>query len=225
PGAPEYQLSTGFPMNTSLYYEAIGIFRDEAHVESYPHWDGARPGDIIFRDVNEDGTIDANDRVRNEYNTLPRFTGGLNLGLQFKGFDLSVLFQGAAGVNRYVYTPSGEWGNFLTDFYENRWTEDNPDATYPRTFNRDEEYWRNQGNTFWLQNANYVRLKNLQFGYNLPSGLTERFGMQNVRIYVGGFNLLTYSPGVKDFDPESDNAGGTNYPLQKVVNTGINVTF
>lgn len=225
PGAPEYQQSTGKPMNTNLYYEAIGIFRDEAHVESYPHWDGARPGDIIFRDVNEDGVIDGNDRVRSEYNDLPRFTGGVTMGLQFKGFDLSVLLQGATGAVRYTYTPSGEWGNFLSDFYENRWTEANPNAEYPRTFNRDEEYWRNQGNTFWMQNANYLRLKNLQLGYNLPAGLTERFGMQNLRIYVGGFNLLTYSPGVKDFDPESNNAGGTNYPLQKVVNTGVTVTF
>lgn len=225
PGAPEYQQSTGKPMNTGLYYEAIGVFRDEAHVESYPHWNGARPGDIIFKDVNEDGVIDANDRVRSEYNSLPRFTGGITMNMQYKGFDLSVLFQGATGAIRYVYTPSGEWGNFLTDFYENRWTEDNPNAEYPRTFNRDEEYWRNQGNTFWMQDADYVRLKNFQLGYSIPTNLSERFGMQNFRVYVGGFNLLTYSPGVKDFDPESDNAGGTNYPLQKVVNAGVTVTF
>ena len=225
PGAPEYQQSTGRPMETNLYYQATGVFRDQAHVESVPHWDGARAGDVIFADVNNDGIIDANDRVRHDLNSLPRFTGGVTMNLQFKGFDLSVLFQGAAQAVRYVSTPSGELGNFLKDFYDNRWTEENPDAAFPRTFNRDEEYWRNQANTMWLQNADYVRLKNLQFGYSLPEGLTSRIGLQRVRAYVGGFNLLTYSPGVKDFDPESDNAGGTNYPMQKVVNTGLSITF
>lgn len=233
PGVPDYQLSTGRPMNTSLYYQAIGVFRDEAHVESLPHWDGARPGDVIFQDVNGDGVIDGNDRVRNEYNSLPRFTGGITMNMQYKGFDLSVLFQGAAGAITYINTPSGEWGNFLTDFYENRWTEENPVSEYPRTFNRDEEYWRNQQNTFWMKKTDYIRLKNLQFGYSLPQSLTERVGVSNLRIYVGGFNLLTYSPDLQDFDPESgdpnnpNNAGtnGTSYPLQKVVNTGISITF
>jgi TonB-linked SusC/RagA family outer membrane protein len=225
PGVPEYQLSTGKPMETELYYQAIGIFRDQAHVESMPHWDDAREGDVIFEDVNGDGVIDANDRVRSDLNTLPRFTGGMTLNMQYKGFDLSILFQGAAQAIRYVNTPSGEWGNFQREFYENRWTEENPNAEYPRTFNRSEEYWRNQRNTLWMQRTDYVRLKNLQLGYSLPEGLTSRIGMQRVRAYVGGFNLLTYSPGVKDFDPESDNEGGTNYPLQKVVNTGVMITF
>jgi TonB-linked SusC/RagA family outer membrane protein len=225
PGAPEYQQSTGRPMNTGLYYQAIGIFQNQDHVDSYPHWDGARPGDIIFKDVNEDGKIDANDRVRSEYNSLPRFTGGMTMNLKYRGFDLSVLFQGATGAIRYVYPPSGEWGNFLKDFYNNRWTEANPTASYPRTFNRDEEYWRNQGNTFWMQKTDYVRLKNVQLGYNLPASLTKVLGMQSLRVYVGGFNLLTYSPGVKDFDPESESANGTNYPLQKVINGGVSFNF
>ena len=225
PGAPEYQQSTGSPMNTDLFYEAIGIFRDQDHVESMPHWADARPGDVIFKDVNGDGEINALDRVRNQYNNLPRFTGGVSLGMQFKGFDMSVLFQSALGAVRYIKTPSGDFGNFTRDFYENRWTPENPDADQPRTFNRDEEYWRNQSNTLFLQKTDYVRLKNLQIGYSLPLALTQKWGMENIRFFVGGFNLLTYSPDVKDFDPESDNVQGTNYPLQKVVNTGLTVQF
>lgn len=78
PGVPEYQKSTGQPIGAGLYYEAIGIFKSQEEIEAYPHWAGARPGDIIFKDVNEDGQIDGNDRVRNSRSRTPRFTGGLN---------------------------------------------------------------------------------------------------------------------------------------------------
>jgi TonB-linked SusC/RagA family outer membrane protein len=226
PGSPEYQLSTGRPMNTGLYYESIGVFRDQAHVDATEaKWSDARPGDVIFKDVNNDGKIDGNDRIRIEKNDLPRFTGGMNLNLQFKGFDLAVLFQAATGAVRYLNTESGEIGNFTKDFYDNRWTPQNPNASQPRTFNRGDEYWRNQSNTHFLQNTDYLRLKNLQFGYNFPVGMTQKIGMQGLRVYVSGFNLLTFSPGVKDFDPESNSSNGTNYPLQKVANGGLTVTF
>ena len=232
PGAPVYQQSTGKPIptdpnnpNNDLYYQAIGIFKDSASVDAYPHWDGARPGDVIFEDVNNDGVIDANDKVRNDKTNMPRFTGGISWNLQFKQFDLSVLFQGATGAVRYIYTESGDIGNFLKDYYDNRWTPENPDATYPRTFNRDEEYWRNQRNTFWLHNTDYLRLKNLELGYNLPAALNERLGIQALRIYVSGFNLLTWTPDLKDFDPEQDNSSGQSYPVQKVVNAGLSLTF
>jgi TonB-linked SusC/RagA family outer membrane protein len=225
PGAPEYQRSTGMPVFADLFYQADGIFRDKAAVDAYPHIDGARPGDIKFKDVNGDGKIDNDDRVRNDKTDLPRFTGGVSMNLAFKGFDLDVLLQGATGAVRYVSTPSGDFGNFLKTYYDNRWTEQNPNGSFPRVYNRDEEYWRNRQNTFWLQNADYLRLKNIQLGYTLPATFTNKFGTQGVRIYVSGFNLLTYSPGVKDFDPESNNREGTNYPLQKVVNGGISLKF
>jgi hypothetical protein len=213
-------------MNTGLYYESMGVFRDQAHVDATEaKWSDARPGDVIFKDVNNDGKIDGNDRVRIEKNDLPRFTGGMNLNLQFKGFDLAVLFQAATGAIRYLSTESGEIGNFTKDFYDNRWTPQNPNASQPRTFNRGDEYWRNQSNTHFLQNTDYLRLKNLQFGYNFPVGMTQKIGMQGLRVYVSGFNLLTFSPGVKDFDPESNSSNGTNYPLQKVANGGLTVTF
>jgi TonB-linked SusC/RagA family outer membrane protein len=232
PGAPEWQRSTGNPMNTGLYYRAAGIFRDQAHVDATPaKWANARPGDVIFEDLGgpegkgPDGKIDSYDRIRIDKNDLPRFMGGLTANLQWKGFDLDVLVQTATGAVRYVSTESGEIGNFTKDFYDNRWTPENPNATQPRTFNRGDEYWRNQANTQFLQNSDYVRLKNLVLGYTLPGVLTKRVGLQSVRFYASAFNLLTYSPGVKDFDPESNNSQGTNYPLQKVVNGGLTLTF
>src|SRR5699024_4566083 len=89
PGTPEWQKSTGKPIDSGLYYEAIGIFKDQVAVDAYPHWAGARPGDIIFKDVNGDNVIDGNDRVRNDKSRTPRFTGGLNVDLGYKDFDLS----------------------------------------------------------------------------------------------------------------------------------------
>ena len=92
-----WQTITGRPHDTRLLYNAIGVFRDDAAVNAYPHQPGARPGDIIFEDVNNDGVINPDDRIRMENNTIPRFQGGLTLDLQYKGFDFNLLFQGAAG--------------------------------------------------------------------------------------------------------------------------------
>jgi hypothetical protein len=208
-----------------LFYQAIGIFRDQAAVDAYPHITGARPGDIIFKDVNGDQKIDANDRVRNYKNNIPRFTGGITMNLQVKGFDLAILFQGATGAVRYTQTESGEIGNFLKDFYDKRWTPENPDASGPRTFNRDNEYWRNNRNTYFLNKTDYFRLKNLQLGYSIPASLLERAKIKGFRVYVSGLNMFTYTPDLEDFDPEMDNQNGQGYPLQKVLNGGLTLTF
>ena len=95
PGAPDYQLSTGRPIDSELYYQAIGVFENQEALDDYPHWTGARPGDVIFKDVNNDGVIDANDRVRNDKNRFPTFTGGVNIDLAYKGFDLKPAFSGS----------------------------------------------------------------------------------------------------------------------------------
>ncbi len=222
PGIPDYQRSTGRPMGSSLYYEAIGIFKDAAAVEAYPHWAGAIPGDVIFKDVNEDGKIDGLDRVRNEFNNMPRFVGGASINMQWRQFDLAMLFQGATGSQQYISAESGEIGNYYKDFADNRWTPENTDASYPRTFNRDEEYWRSQGNTFWLRKTDYLRLKNIELGFNLPSKASKKLGIEGLRLYVNGLNLLTVD-NAKIIDPEVES--GTSYPLQRVINGGLTLTF
>ncbi len=222
PGIPEYQRSTGRPMGSSLYYQATGIFNNQGEIDAYPHWAGAQPGDVIFEDVNDDGVIDGLDRVRNEKNYLPRFIYGATLSLGYKGFDLAVLIQGASGSAQYIGVESGEIGNFYQVFAENRWTPENTEATYPRTWNRDEEYWRSQGNTFWLYKTDYLRLKNFELGYTLPSGVSQTLGIEGIRFYVNGINLLTMSK-QKLIDPEVES--GTSYPLQRVVTGGITLTF
>jgi hypothetical protein len=224
-GAPAYQRTTGFPIGSSMYYRAIGIFRDQAAIDKYPHISNARPGDIIFEDYNGDGKIDNNDMVRIYRNDIPRFTGGITANLQYRGFDVSVLIQGATGAVRYISTESGEIGNYLQSFAENRWTPSNPDAKGPRTFNRTNEYWMQRGNTHWLMSTDYIRLKNFEVGYTLPAALTSKANVQAFRVYVNAFNFLTYSPGMKDFDPELGNGNGQGYPLQKILNFGASLTF
>lgn len=229
-GAPDYQKTTGYPINSSLYYKAIGIFHTQADVEKYPHWSNARPGDVIFEDFSgpngkPDGKIDGWDRIRIYRSDIPRFTGGLTGNLQYRGFDLSLLVQGASGAVRYISTESGEIGNFLQSFAQDRWTTANPNASGPRTFNRGNEYWVGQANTYWLLKTDYIRLKNVELGYNLPSSLTSKAGIQNFRVYMNAYNLLTYSPGMKDFDPELGTGSGQGYPLQKVINFGASITF
>lgn len=234
PGIPEYQKSTGNPMNARLYYQAIGVFKDQAAVDAYPHWKNARPGDIIFEDVNKDGVIDGLDRVRSKKTTIPTFTGGFNLDLQYKNFYTSILFQGAAGAERSYVTFSGEAGNFLYNDIKDRWTPENPSSTHPRTWNRNLEYWMTDGepnNTYWVRSSDYLRLKNIEFGYNVPTDFLKNIGIQNMRIYASGQNFLTFT-GMNDFDPESPdiavgsiNVNNEVYPLNKTLTIGLTVTF
>jgi TonB-linked SusC/RagA family outer membrane protein len=222
PGIPDYQQSTGRPMGSTLYYQAIGIFKDQAQVDATPHWAGAMPGDVIFKDVDGNGKIDGLDRVMDDHNNLPRFIYGFTGDLKYKGFDLSLLVQGATGAMVYLGVESGEIGNYYKEYAVNRWTPENTVTSYPRSWNRDEEYWRSQGNTFWLQNMNYIRLKNLELGYNLPASVNQTLGITNLRLYVNGQNLLT-SAKQKFIDPELQ--AGTDYPLQRIITGGISLTF
>ncbi len=223
PGIPEYQQSTGRPMGSELYYEAIGIFETQADVDASPHWNGAQPGDVIFDDVNDDGAIDGLDRVRNERSRLPRYTGGLSASISYNNFDISILLQGAAGGQVSIQgVESGEIGNYYDEFASNRWTPTNPSSEYPRAWNRDNEYWRSQDNTFWLLNTDYIRVKNFEIGYNLPASAMSSLGIAGFRIYANGLNLLTFDK-AHLIDPELNR--GVDYPLQRIVNLGLTVTF
>jgi len=224
PGAPDYQMSTGHPMFTSLYYQSLGIFETQADVEAYPHWTNARPGDVIFEDVNDDGVIDGLDRVRMNKTDFPTFQGGIDIILQYGQFDLTILLQGAAGAVQYVDTESGEIGNFLTYYSDDRWTESNPTGSTPRTWNRDEEYWANYDNTFFLRSTDYIRLKNFELGYNFSDSFCRSIGVEGIRFYINGMNLAMIDK-FKVFDPETNNRSGQGYPLNRTINGGITLIF
>ncbi len=233
PGLPPWQRSTGMPMCVSvsscpssdgLLYHAIGIFKDSAAVAAYPHWPGARPGDVIFEDVNRDGKIDALDRIRTDKTGDPAYTLGLRLGAQVKRFDVAVLFQGALDAVQYFITESGDIGNYTEDFAANRWTPQNPNATGPRAFNRQDEYWVSNPNTYFLRDASYMRLKSVEVGYHLPAPMAARMGVRDVRAYASGYNLLLLDQ-FKVVDPETRDSNGQYYPQQRVFNVGASVTF
>ncbi|SHF48009.1 TonB-linked outer membrane protein, SusC/RagA family [Fodinibius roseus] len=235
PGAPEWQRSTGAKMETDLYYVSDGIFQDQAEVENSPTFnDDVRPGDIIFKDVDGDGEITADDRVRVERNDIPEWTGGVTFSGSYKQFDFTAFFQGAAGASQYIQTESGEFGNYFAEFAEKRWRPDpenpmqmHPDQDYaegPRAFNRVEEYWIANQNTYFFRKTDYLRLKTLEVGYNMPADLTSSIGIRNMRIYLNGFNLFTWDS-FNLMDPESDNDSGAYYPQKRVFNAGISLTF
>jgi TonB-linked SusC/RagA family outer membrane protein len=229
PGAPEWQKSTGRAINAGLYYNYDGIFRDQAEIDAntidYSDITGnLRPGDMKYQDYDGDGKITPNDRVRRDMNNIPTFQGGVNFGFNYKSFDLSILFQGAAGAEQRVGTDeSGAIGNYLIDFYENRWTVDNPSSEYPRITDRSDQYFSNN-NTYWLRSTDYIRLKNVELGYNFPTVWTEKASISSARIFLSGQNILTWSKN-KVLDPESDNALGQYYPQARIINAGIMVSF
>jgi hypothetical protein len=241
PGAPEWQRSTGkaIPSNVNdpnqangtLLYQYDGIFATQEEItENKIDYSGVgasllRPGDMRLKDIDGNGKIDANDRVRQDKNNIPRFQGGLNAGLRYRNFDLTVLFQAATGAQIFLQTESGTIGNFLEWSYNNRWTVDNPSTVHPRTVDRSNQYFSN-GTSYWLKSTDYIRLKNLELGYTLPTGLTNRIGLSNLRVYVNGLNLATYAPDMKGlFDPEAASSSAQYYPQSRIVNTGLTVSF
>ena len=229
PGAPEWQKSTGRAINAGMYYIYDGVFKDQAEIDAntidYSDITGnLRPGDMKYQDYDGDGKITPDDRVRRNKNTVPTFQGGLNLGFTYKNFDLSILLQGAMGAETRVGTDeSGAIGNYLLDFYENRWSIENPSSEHPRITDRSDQYF-SYNNTYWMRNTDYLRLKTLELGYNAPTEWTKKFGVSSARIFVSGQNLLTWS-GMKIYDPESTNAIGHYYPQARLINSGIMVSF
>ncbi len=216
PGIPEYQQSTGKQISTALRYEAIGIFKDQAAVDAYPHWKDAKPGDIIYKDVNDDKVIDGKDLVRQEKTSIPTFNAGMSIDLAYRNVYAAILLQGAAGATRTFSHRVGFAGNYRMSDINGRWTADNPNATKPAIW--DEGTYYNSDNTYWERNNDYLRLKNIEIGYNLNTIK----GIDGIRIYFSGVNLLTLTK-MTDYDPES--TGEWNYPQNKLFNFGLSLTF
>ena len=241
PGAPEWQRSTGKPIpsnvndpnnaNGTLLYQYDGIFSTQAEIDANKlDYSGVgasllRPGDMKLKDINGDGKINGDDRVRADRNNQPRFQGGLNASVRYKGFDFSILFQASTGGQIFLQTESGTIGNFLKYSYDHRWTVDNPSTVDPRIVDRSNQYFSN-GTSYWLKSTDYIRLKNVEFGYTLPGTIANKVGLNNLRVYVNGLNLATYAPAMKGlFDPESTSGSAQYYPQARIINTGLSVSF
>jgi TonB-linked SusC/RagA family outer membrane protein len=224
----------GLPYNSFYGYKAVGIFQSQAQVNSSPSQAAISPhtgpGDLIYADVNGDGKIDANDRVYLG-NNFPKVTFGLNLNASYKNFDLTAFFQGTAGVKNMlgdnilgqISTSNGK----PTAALLNSWTPTNTAAAYPRVLiDYSENDPASNPSSFWVRNASYVRLKNLQVGYTLPQQWANDIHIKKLRIYYSGQNLLTITQFYKWVDPEAPMMeGGSTYPQVKINSIGLNATF
>lgn len=203
-------------------FNADGSLKDGIAV---PHYGRVAPGDIKYVDQNDDKIIDSNDSYPMGYSVLPEWNYTLRLGMQYKGFDLDVFFQGVAnrdvylnGSSIYSFKNNGNASTLALD----SWTPENTDATYPRlsTNNFDNNY---RTSTFWKRNGNYLRLRNVQLGYSLPANWMRSIKLSNVYLYINATNLLTFSHLDGLGDPEMGNL--LNYPLMKTYNVGLKIAF
>jgi TonB-linked SusC/RagA family outer membrane protein len=228
PGAELYQLATGRPIGSSLYYNAIGIFRDEAHIDSYPHLLNAQPGDIIYEDTNGDGEINSRDQIRENMTNIPEIVYGLTANFAYKGFDLSVLFQGQENAKQffgsYFTVMNYSLGNFAVWRANDHWSPENTDATMPRPDNSNTNN-NTLTSTQWLINAGFLRLKSLELGYTFPKSLCDKVGMQNLRISVSGHNLFLIYDHMKEIGLDPEASDYWYYSQQRVWNIGISLTF
>ena len=225
---PSYQRQTGHPIGSFLLYQAVGLYQDSATVNHTPHPLGSGPGDIRYKDVNGDGVINALDKVRTNLSYIPEIMYGFSGGGRYRSFDITVFFQGQAAAQAMLQ-PGGL--NMAQQFYNGRWLAPG-DNKYPRTFNgpTNATYGSNTyQSTFWLLKDGFLRLKNVEIGYNFPSrGILSKANISTARLYVSGNNLFSIDKWGPSFDPEAPNGTSTSgryYPQQRVLNVGLNVTF
>jgi hypothetical protein len=218
---------TGYQMNEWFGYKALGIFTSQEEVDSYAKLNPKTGiGDLKIEDVNGDGKITAADRQRLGSSNA-RFPYGFQLELSYKNFDFSTFLQGVAYRKAYMSSVALPINGTLETAQEqhlDRWHYDGT-SWIPGQFPKMRvASFNNQFSSFWLQNAAYLRMKHIQLGYSLPKELTERLRMERLRVYASGENLFTLTK-ITGYDPEAPDGSGNFYPLARVVNLGINLTF
>jgi len=232
PGAPEYQRMEGKSIGGYLVYKYAGVFKDQEDINKntidYSGVTGTLiPGDMKFEDVNHDGKINGDDQVRLDQNARPTFNFGATFEARYKGFDFFMLFQGATGAAIRIQTESGDIGNYLKYFNDHRWSIDNPSSVDPRLASRGDTYYTggNYGfNTYYLFDKNYIRLKNIELGYNFTPKVLDKVRISALRIYINALNLFTIDKN-KIYDPEATAESGVYYPQARVLNAGLTLTF
>ena len=239
-----YQMRTGRRVGQFFGLLSNGFYNSWEEINALDRpvssWNGNRlqPGDIRYVDVNKDGKIDMYDMVPIGYSPTPEIIYGFSAGFNWRGFDCSALFQGASHVS-IKYFGRALWPfinahNSAKTLILERWTQDRYDRgekiSFPRlsmspSRDTDNNY---QDSDFWIRNANYLRLKNLELGYTFNKKQLKALGLESLRVFISGTNLFTWTD-VIDLDPEAPSRGGATeintYPLQKIYNMGINIQF
>jgi TonB-linked SusC/RagA family outer membrane protein len=240
---PDYLKLTGKEEGVLEGFIALGLYQTQEEIDNSAKLESGRPrpGDIKYLDRNGDGVITyEQDRGYVGKSAYPKFTGGLSFYGEWKGIDISFLFQGALGRDialTGVYPGVGMDNSLFTKtFYhtsntplylvENSWTPDNPNAIFPRLSIAPPGNNNAYSSDFWYRSGDYLRLKSLQVGYNLPKKWLSAVGIEGLRIYVEGQNLLTFSELTKyNIDPEQPGVSNGYYPQQRIFAGGIKLTF
>ncbi len=241
PQPHDYLYQTGNPVGQPFGYIFEGFFTDTINtsevdvdgndVDGYADQAGFRyPGDVIYEDLNGDNKIDDLDRRPVGHSTIvPEYNFGLNLYFKWKGFDISATVSGVKNTSRilpsYFREPfGGQNRGLFTYLYDGRWTEETANtAIYPRfSMASGDNNYRNSD--LWIVDASYIRLKNVEVGYTITSPLFQQMGLSNIRIYVNGYNLFTWSD-FSYFDPESRPGSSGLYPMTKLYNVGLKFNF
>lgn len=222
----------GYPINSYYAYRWDGFFQNESEVTNGPHLDGITPkaGDIRYLDKNGDGVIKEDDDRFVLGNRFPRFLYGFNYAANWKGIDFSMFWQGVGerkvwlrGESVEAFHNNNEGPVF--NFHIDRWTPNNPNASYPRLTVGSESANNAAKSDFWIENAAYLRLKNVQLGYTLPEKLTRKLFITRLRIYTSIQNALTFCNMKGGWDPETSDGGGRIYPVNRTYSIGLNVNF
>lgn len=247
-GLPSWQRKVGRSIGSKYGFIVDGMYQnwEEALNGTSPSGGYLAPGFFKYKDINGDGRLTrADDMTYIGRSNLPELMYGLNIDLHYGNFDMSVLFQGAAmadvslaGTYEGASGVSGVDDNtpFTKTFYgygnspyflvQNSWTPDNPNAAFPRLTAYKSTLSSNNAhiNSGWIRDGSYLRLKSAQIGYSIPAKVLNNIKVQQVRVYVSGFNLFTWDK-LKYLDPEMPNVNNGFYPQQRMLSAGLNVTF
>ena len=226
----------GSPYESFYVYDVDGLFQSDEEAAAYEKQYGNpwslpfKGGDFRIKDADGDGKLTDKDRVV-KGSQQPKTTFGLTLSAGWKNFDLSVFMQGVTGTNRYFTKEAA--GLFVGDTshpntcWLDAWTPENKNADWPRMFLEESSISAPDRvrSSFWCMNTDYLRIKNINFGYTLPKSVTNKLGIANVRLYYTGENLLTFDSLPFNVDPESGSGDMDGYPTSRSHSFGINVTF
>jgi hypothetical protein len=230
PQAYSYLSRIGLPVNQYFGLEAIGFFKDEADIAASPNQEFSivKPGDIKYKDQNNDQVINENDEVALGYSSLvPEINYSFKIGLEYKGLGFNAIFQGVANYSQAltvegVYRPLVGNVNLSKHYYENAWKNDGSNASplYPRlTSETNLNNYRQ--NSIWYKNVSFLKLRNCELYYKIPRSFLSRYSLKDIKLYVKGENLLSFD-NIRIIDPE---VISTAYPVLRGISLGTTINF
>ncbi len=242
PNKYAYQNRTGQRLGQNFGLLADGLYNtfEEVNDPARPVYSYSnnkiQPGDIRYKDFNGDGVIDDFDAVPIGFSNIPEKTFGATIGLNYHSFDFSVLFQGVGNVSHYYtrFQKGTGYGQAPPEgspsYFNESWTQERYEAGLPIRFPRFSvnSNPNNVGSSYWLADASYVRIKNVEVGYRFQQGILRYVGLASCRVYVNANNLFTWKKVYPGIDPENTSTGDTNtepYPLVRTINAGLNLNF